>query len=123
MNCFDHHTHTAVCICRSCGKGLCNECAHHQYNHGYYCSQLCFEKLVAVDELNENAIRLYKRNQSTIMNVAIIQRLVFVFLAALGGTILASNFHDSLFSTINLMAITFIIFSIILLLVSIYRRR
>jgi hypothetical protein len=42
MNCYYHHDKTAVCLCRSCGRGLCPDCAV-DLDRGLACRGRCEE--------------------------------------------------------------------------------
>src|SRR5262245_52940067 len=44
MHCFAHNTVPAVGICKSCGKGICSQCATDS-EHGLACSAICMKRL------------------------------------------------------------------------------
>jgi len=56
MNCFYHPTVVAVGICKSCGKGLCQECAV-DLGKGLACKGHCEEDVKAVMQLIDRSIQ------------------------------------------------------------------
>jgi hypothetical protein len=50
MNCFYHHTIVAVGVCKSCGKGLCPECAA-DLGKGIACKGHCENEVQSVIRL------------------------------------------------------------------------
>ena len=42
MNCYNHPKNYAVGICKSCGRGICIECAF-EFDKDYYCTS-CVQK-------------------------------------------------------------------------------
>src|ERR1039458_6240761 len=56
MNCFYHPTVVAVGICKSCGKGLCPECAV-DLGKGLACKGRCEEDVKAVTALIDRGIK------------------------------------------------------------------
>jgi len=57
MHCFYHQDREAVGMCKSCGKGLCGECAA-DLNKGLACRSRCEEDARAVIELIDRNIQL-----------------------------------------------------------------
>ena len=57
MNCFYHPTVVAVGACKSCGKGLCQECAV-DLGKGLACKGKCEKDVVAMIGLIERNIQL-----------------------------------------------------------------
>ena len=57
MHCFYHQQEEAVGSCKSCGKGLCSECAA-DLGKGLACRGRCEDDVRAVIELVERNIRL-----------------------------------------------------------------
>src|SRR5262249_45447184 len=47
MNCFNHRTSTAIGICKSCGKGVCQACAVDLGN-GLACRDSCEERVAFI---------------------------------------------------------------------------
>jgi hypothetical protein len=59
MNCFYHQDHVAVGVCKSCGKGLCRECAT-DLGKGLACKGRCEEDVEGVIQLVERNVLLMK---------------------------------------------------------------
>jgi hypothetical protein len=53
MNCFKHNDRQAVGICKSCGKGVCQECAAQQSN-GLACKGECEERVALLNRMVDN---------------------------------------------------------------------
>jgi hypothetical protein len=60
MKCFYHHDRDAVGNCKSCGKGLCPECAV-DLTKGLACRNRCEEDTRAVIKLIEQNIKISDR--------------------------------------------------------------
>ena len=61
MKCFQHQTQEAVGICKSCGKGLCAECAYER-DRGIVCGRVCLKYIVRLDHYNEQLLDASKAN-------------------------------------------------------------
>lgn len=57
MNCFKHNDRVAVGICKSCGKGLCLECAAQQTN-GLACKGSCEERVNLLNKMVDNNAKI-----------------------------------------------------------------
>ncbi|MES2800703.1 MAG: hypothetical protein V4638_11850 [Bacteroidota bacterium] len=54
MNCYNHHDQSAIGICKSCHKGICEDCLTDVGN-GIACSASCVEDVKALNALvNKN---------------------------------------------------------------------
>jgi len=49
MNCFNHREKPALGVCRSCGKGLCEECLQEVTN-GLACKGKCEERVALINK-------------------------------------------------------------------------
>jgi len=110
MNCYYHHDHPAVGICKSCNKGLCHECAV-DIGNGLACKNACEDEVKALNDMLERnktayqkAGRVYKRN-------ALISGLIGCFFLLWG--ILQATFTDGVG-----LAVIFIPFGVIMLIAS-----
>ena len=56
MNCFKHNDLVAVGICKSCGKGVCLECAAPQTN-GLACKRECETRVELLNRIVDNNIK------------------------------------------------------------------
>ena len=45
MNCYEHRDRVAIGVCKSCGKGLCEECVEEVQN-GLACKDKCVEEVI-----------------------------------------------------------------------------
>jgi hypothetical protein len=48
MNCFNHRDKPAIGVCKSCGKGICGDCAAECHN-GLVCKETCGQKIEPTD--------------------------------------------------------------------------
>jgi hypothetical protein len=65
MRCFYHHEKEAVGTCKSCGKGLCSDCAV-DLGKGLACRGHCEEDAKAVIQLIDRNIKLTARTESVL---------------------------------------------------------
>ncbi len=61
MNCFTHEARAAVGVCRSCGKGVCRDCANEQTN-GLACRNACESRVALIN-------RIIDRNSDNLQTV------------------------------------------------------
>ena len=124
MNCFDHHTHTAVAICRFCGKGLCEDCSlHQQHRIRYYCSDFCLKKLTQIDQLSNDAIEMYHRNRSSLMNANKIGLLTAIFFIILAIAFIVPSWYDEAYNMMDILSYILFAFGTIYLFLNFYRGR
>ena len=50
MNCFNHRERPALGVCKSCGKGLCEECLQEVPN-GLACKAKCEERVAIINKM------------------------------------------------------------------------
>ena len=58
MNCFQHQPSPAVACCKSCGKGVCAQCALESAA-GITCSPACQDFALKIDQMNRSALKIY----------------------------------------------------------------
>ena len=54
MNCFNHRDKPAIGLCKSCLKGLCEDCLAEVHN-GLVCKGSCEEQLNAINRMLDNS--------------------------------------------------------------------
>jgi hypothetical protein len=120
MRCFYHDDREAVGTCKSCGKGLCRECAV-DLTKGLACRGHCEADAQAVIQLidrniqvSPDAARMVRRSRGLNSGVAI-------FYILLGGLSLAGGIRDERLSFFSILGVAMIIFGIYLL-VSLWKR-
>jgi hypothetical protein len=57
MNCFNHADRSAVGICKSCGKGLCRDCAI-DLQDGLACKGRCESRVRVMNQIADNNARV-----------------------------------------------------------------
>jgi len=80
MKCFKHIDKDAVGICKSCGKGLCPECAT-VFQKGLACKEECEEEVQALIILGEKSKTVLKKTSRTIYASGILFFSIGGFLA------------------------------------------
>jgi len=82
MNCFHHQNRVAVATCKSCGKGLCSDCAAEVPN-GIACKNRCEERVRWLNEMVDQSARIRavanKQVLRSGMFVGLIGALVLIF--------------------------------------------
>ncbi len=58
MICFQHKDNQSVGLCKSCGKGVCEDCVI-EFSKGIACSQECEKDAKELIEMNERGKRIY----------------------------------------------------------------
>lgn len=58
MHCHTHRSETATGICKSCGRGVCPNCARESAL-SITCSQECEDNAAALQTMNERAMQIY----------------------------------------------------------------
>jgi hypothetical protein len=98
MNCFRHSDRVAVGVCKSCGKGVCLECAVSRTN-GIACKGECEERVDLLNRILDNnartlsAARYQTRSQGLLSLAFGIIFLIFAGAWALQeGNVLLSSF-------------------------------
>lgn len=114
MKCFYHQDHDAVGICKSCGKGLCTECAVDM-EKGLACKERCEEDVKSLIRLIQNNIRLSPTSSSIIRASKRGGLIASGFYIVLGLVFAGGGFHDDM-PLITAMGGCFVIFGIISLI-------
>lgn len=90
MNCYIHREKNAVGICKSCGRGLCQDCVV-EVGEGISCAGPCEEKVRIINRMVEgNARVLSTSNQSMRTAALFILILGIAFLIFARGSIRSS---------------------------------
>jgi hypothetical protein len=97
MKCYIHKTTDALGTCKSCSKGVCEECAFDTGN-GLACKNSCVEEVRAVNEVIERNKQIYRISR-TVLSTDVI---VYFMLAAV---CLGWGIFSSLAWQLNLFAI------------------
>ncbi len=87
MNCFNHNDRAAVGICKSCGKGLCRECAT-ELQDGLACKGVCEPRVKLMGRIVDNNSRVLfaTRAQTRLGGImTIVLGVLFVILALWSG--------------------------------------
>ncbi len=88
MKCYYHNESDAVGTCKSCGKGLCPECAADVGN-GIACKNHCEKEVLAVNDIIERNKTAYQKIQGAYSRNALIYALMGGLFVLLGlGTFL-----------------------------------
>lgn len=58
MKCFKHRNEEAICVCRSCFKAVCKDCAIDS-NYGLVCSDICLKEANEQQQIIEKSKRIY----------------------------------------------------------------
>ncbi len=82
MHCFYHRDLVAVAACKSCGRGLCADCASDVGN-GLACRDRCEEQVREVNRIIERNKTAYEKTKGAYARTALFYALVgALFLAA-----------------------------------------
>ena len=93
MKCYYHNESDAVGTCKSCGKGLCPDCAADVGN-GIACKNHCEEEVLAVNDLIERNKAAYKKVRGIYSRNAVPYALLGGLFVLLG---LGLSFKDLIF--------------------------
>lgn len=58
MHCYTHRNETAVGFCKTCGRGVCPQCARES-KLAITCSPACEDFATATHDMNERAMQIY----------------------------------------------------------------
>ena len=95
MRCFYHHDREAVGTCKSCGKGVCPECAV-DLGKGLACRGHCEEDARAVIELIERNIKLSATIAGRLQGNQRVLSSASIFNLVTGGVMLAWGIRDGM---------------------------
>lgn len=84
MKCFTHEERDAVGTCKSCGKGLCRDCAVDM-SKGLACRNKCENEVAALIELIDQNIRLSPVGKNVMGNLRKNSYMGASFFLAAGG--------------------------------------
>ena len=84
MNCFKHHDRVAVGICKSCGKGVCVECAAPQTN-GLACKGECETRVELLNRIVNNNIKTLAAARYQTKSNGLFNLLAGILFLAFGG--------------------------------------
>jgi hypothetical protein len=59
MHCYNHRTTPAIAVCRACGKGVCQGCAHDT-GTGIACRDSCEARVQLLNRIVDNNERVMK---------------------------------------------------------------
>ncbi len=82
MKCFNHSKKDAVGICKSCGRGLCSDCAVDLKN-GLACKNACEDQVKILNkmlDMNEKVMSTSNRNLKITGYFGLISGILFIFL-------------------------------------------
>lgn len=80
MNCFNHTDRVAIGICKSCGKGLCPDCAAQRAN-GLACKDSCearVDLLNRIIDINDQTLAAARYQSRSVGIVATIMGVVMI---------------------------------------------
>jgi hypothetical protein len=87
MNCFNHRERPALGLCKSCGKGLCEDCLIEVPN-GLACRNKCEERANCINAIAD-------RNKNPVAAALYLARYLTMFLLAVGCFMfLCANFQE-----------------------------
>jgi len=93
MRCFYHHEKEAVGTCKSCGKGLCSDCAV-DLGKGLACRERCEEEAKAVIQLIDRNIRLTGRTENVLQTGRRVRSSTAIFNLIIGIIFMAWGISD-----------------------------
>lgn len=111
MRCFYHEDREAVGTCKSCGKGLCRECAV-DLTKGLACRGRCEADAQAVIQLIDRNIQISPDAARMVRRSRAFNSSVGVFHMVLGGLFLAWGLSDERRHLLSVLGIGFILFGI-----------
>lgn len=111
MRCFYHEDREAVGTCKSCGKGLCRECAI-DLTKGLACRGRCEADAQAVIQLIDRNIQISPDAARMVQRNRALNSMVGVLHIALGGLFLAWGFSDEHLKLLSILGTCFLLFGI-----------
>jgi hypothetical protein len=107
MNCFKHNDRSAVGICKSCGKGVCMECAAQQTN-GIACKGECEARVDLINKMVDNNAKLLAASRyqtKTTGLLTLILGIVFMVFAAICSTMEGWMVNAAFFGCLGLVTV------------------
>lgn len=103
MKCYNHHTTDAIAICKSCGKGLCQDCAAELPN-GIACKNKCEDRVNLLNSMVDNNAKIIAASNRNIKATGYFSIIFGGLFAILGTTFfLSNNIFGMIFVTIGLV--------------------
>jgi len=110
MRCYYHQDKEAVGVCKSCGKGLCTECAV-ELNKGLACRGRCEADVRALIELVDRNIKLSPTTTRLIESNRSLRASGFIFNFVFGAVFVAWGLQDKeRFSFVTIPGVCFLLF-------------
>src|SRR5207302_6215916 len=111
MKCFYHETRDAIGVCKSCGKGLCRECAV-DLDKGLACRGRCEEDARAVIALIDRNIRFEPTVSSIIARTRRGRVGAAVFYFVCGAAFIAWGFTMPELHVILFLGVAFVLYGL-----------
>jgi len=83
MNCFYHSEKAAVGICKSCGRGLCMDCAADIQN-GLACKDRCEERAARINKIIDRNPQMIAAANTQVLTQKIVLLLLGLVIMGLG---------------------------------------
>ena len=113
MRCFYHQDHEAIGICKSCGKGLCPQCAA-DLDKGLACRSRCEEDVEALIRLVQRNIQLEPTTTRLVQAGSSARRLASLFFFLIGAVFLFYGWtHEEGPEFLTFLGGIFIVYAII----------
>ena len=110
MKCYQHRTHDAVGVCKSCGKAVCAACAV-DLGFAITCPGKCQNIAATYHQLNANAQAIYSAQKRS-------KFIAPAFVALFGVLILMFEIRDGLsFNFMSVFGSMFVLFGAILFVI------
>ena len=84
MQCFKHRTAGAVGICKSCGKGVCAECAADT-GDGLACRDTCEERVLLLGRMVANNAKVMRTANAQTRSAGLMAVILGLVFLAFGG--------------------------------------
>ena len=112
MRCYYHQDKEAVGSCKSCGKGLCFDCAV-DIGKGLACRGHCEEDVRAVVSLIDRNIKIAPRTSQILETSRKVRSSAAIFNLIIGGLFLIWGLTSDHLSFIAVLGVAFLIFGIV----------
>lgn len=90
MHCYTHHERSAVGICKSCGRGLCPECAV-EVGDGLSCPGQCEGRVRTMNVMVERNAEILSTSNQALKSAAIFSLVMGVAFLAFGASLLPTR--------------------------------
>ena len=112
MRCFYHEDREAVGSCKSCGKGLCRECAV-DLTKGLACRGRCEEDVSSVIALIDRNIKIAPRTSQILETSRKVRSSTATFNLVIGCLFIIWGLTSEHLSFITILGVAFLIYGII----------